>query len=116
MPQAPEQFLYLTTTGHKSGKPHHIEIWFVAHEGCFYIVAEKREQTHWIQNIRHDPYITFRIGTKTAKPDDPSYIGHGRVINPDDEPPLTQAVSALMDAKYGWSNGLIVELKPNSNR
>ncbi len=34
------QFLYLTTIGRKSGKPHQIEIWFVEYQGCCYIVNE----------------------------------------------------------------------------
>ena len=32
MTKKDKQFLYLTTTGHKSGAPHEIEIWFVPHE------------------------------------------------------------------------------------
>jgi hypothetical protein len=33
------------------------------------------------------------------------------VLN-DREPRLAATVKALFDAKYGWSDGLIVELKP----
>ena len=32
------------------------------------------------------------------------------LIENEAEPQLAQAVSALMDEKYNWSNGLIVEL------
>jgi hypothetical protein len=38
-----ERFLYLTTTGHKSGLPRRIEIWFVGHAGRHYLVSERRE-------------------------------------------------------------------------
>ena len=39
------QYLYLTTIGRKSGKPHSIEIWFVAHDGCYYMVNEDPEES-----------------------------------------------------------------------
>lgn len=100
------QYLYLTTTGHISGKPHEIEIWFVAHQGRYYLVSEKRERSHWVQNIRHDPAITFRVGEQ-------HFDGIGRAVDPGIEPELAEQVCALMDAKYGWSTGLIVELSPN---
>jgi deazaflavin-dependent oxidoreductase (nitroreductase family) len=100
------QFLYLTTTGWKSGKPHEIEIWYVAHGGRYYIVAEHLERTHWVQNIRHNPAITFRVGDK-------KFQGKGRVVDRASELELAAAVSGLMDAKYDWSDGLIVELAPS---
>ena len=100
-------YLYVTTTGWKSGKPHQIEIWFVAYNGAYYIVSERRERAHWVQNIRHSAAITFRVG-------DQNYTGTGREIDPAVEPELAPAVRHLMDAKYDWSDGLIVELKPSS--
>jgi deazaflavin-dependent oxidoreductase (nitroreductase family) len=100
-------YLYLTTTGWKSGNSHTIEIWFVAHEGRYYLVSEHRERSHGVQNIRHNPSVTFRVGEAT-------FQGTGRVVDPTAEPELAAAVSALMDAKYEWSDGLIVELKPES--
>jgi hypothetical protein len=35
-----------------------------------------------------------------------------RIVHDDGEPELTAAVKALSDAKYGWSDGLVVELLP----
>ncbi len=99
------QFLYLTTTGWKTGNPHAIEIWFVAHGRRYYVVSELRERSHWVQNIRQTPAVTFRVGENT-------YKGTGRVVDTAAEPALTAAISALMDAKYEWSDGLIVELSP----
>ncbi len=99
------EFIYVTTTGWKSGNPHTIEIWYVAYQGRYYIVSEHRERSHWVQNIRHDPAITLRVGERTTP-------GTGRAIDPAAEPELAAAVSALMDAKYEWSDGLIVELTP----
>ncbi|MCQ3932059.1 MAG: hypothetical protein DPW16_16535 [Chloroflexi bacterium] len=99
-------FCYVTTTGWKSGNPHEIEIWFVSHAGAYYIVAEGREKAHWVQNIRHNPAISVRVGDQT-------YQGKGRVIDRTAEPELAAAVAAKMDAKYEWSDGLIVELRPD---
>nr|PZN58390.1 MAG: hypothetical protein DIU68_02130 [Chloroflexota bacterium] len=102
-----EQYLYLRTTGHKTGNPHNIEIWFVEYGGCYYLVSEHRERAHWVQNIRHHPSVQFRVGQTTEE-------GIGRIVNADAEPELAAAVTRLMDDKYGWSDGLIVELRPVS--
>ena len=103
---AEPQFLYLTTTGWKSSNAHEIEIWFVSHAGRYYLVSEHRERSHWVQNIQHNPAIKFRVN-------EIPYDGTGRVVDSTAEPELTAKVSALMDAKYNWSNGLIVELSTN---
>jgi deazaflavin-dependent oxidoreductase (nitroreductase family) len=102
-------YLYLTTTGRKSGLPREIEIWFVAHGGHYYLVAEHRERAQWVQNIQADPAITFRLADRERGP---AFAGKGRVVSRDAEPELAASVSALMDAKYDWSDGLIVELAP----
>ncbi len=100
-------YVYVTTAGWKTGNPHTIEIWFVVYDARYYIVSEKRERSHWVQNIRHNPAIAFRVG-------DRHFQGRGRVVDPAAEPDLVAAVCALMDAKYDWSDGLIVELSPEA--
>lgn len=100
-----EEFLYLTTTGRKSSKPHEIEIWFVEHEGNYYLVSERYERSDWVQNIQHNSAVSFRVGQNT-------FEGRGRTVRRDDEPELVEAVSEKMNQKYGWSEGLIVELHP----
>jgi deazaflavin-dependent oxidoreductase (nitroreductase family) len=109
--KAAERFLYLTTAGHKSGLPRSIEIWFVEHAGAHYLVSERREESGWVKNIRHDPRVRFSVGTREA-PEEAAVAaaGRGRVIEEGAEPDLVRDVRALMDAKYGWSDGLVVEL------
>ena len=102
------KFLYLTTTGHRSGKPHLIEIWYVEHDGRYYIIAEKREAAHWVRNIRANPALRFRLGDTMAEDADLT-DGVGSMPADDD---LIAAVKAKMDAKHGWSNGLVVEIAP----
>ncbi len=99
------EFLYLTTTGWKSGKPHEIEIWYVNHRKCQYLVSGGGDEAHWVRNIQHNPRITFRILGQ-------NYTGVGRAINKATEPELARVVAELMQKKYNWSDGLIVELCP----
>jgi len=100
-----QQFLYLTTTGRKTDKPHKIEIWFVARDGKYYLVSEHGVRSHWVQNLKSDPKISFSVGKDT-------YRGRGHIINRKKESELAGKITALMNAKYKWSEGLIVELAP----
>ena len=106
-----ETFLYLTTIGRTSGLPRGIEIWFVEHAGRYYIVSERREESGWVKNLRKEPRVRFSIGTREA-PEAAlaSSVGRGRVVSATEAPDLVLAVRALMDAKYKWSDGLVVEL------
>ncbi|NUQ13495.1 MAG: nitroreductase family deazaflavin-dependent oxidoreductase [Gemmatimonadaceae bacterium] len=108
-----ENFLYLTTTGRTSGEPRRIEIWYVERAGCHYMISERREESNWVKNIQHDPEVIFSVGTR-ADPTAalPPTRATGRVVSERDEPELASAVRSLMDAKYGWSAGLIIELSP----
>ncbi len=100
-------YLYLTTTGWKTGNPHQIEIWYVAHKGHYYLVAETRDKAHWVQNIRYHPAVSVRVEGQT-------FEAIGRVVDPVREPELATEIRALMDVKYDWSDGVIVELSPST--
>lgn len=108
-----EHFLYLTTIGRKTGLPRQIEIWFVEHQGRYYLVSEAREESKWVKNLLEASRVHFSIGTRDATeavlPTTPAL---GRVVTPEREPLLVERVSALMQRKYGWSDGLMVELAP----
>ena len=101
------EFLYLTTTGWKTGRRHEIEIWYVAHGGCYYLVAEMGDRAHWVRNLQSTPRVIFYVEGRRRQ-------GAGRTVERAAEPELAAAVAALMDAKYGWSDGLIVELCPDA--
>lgn len=107
---ASEKYLYLTTTGHRSGKPHQIEIWYVEDSGRYYIVAEKGEAAHWVRNIRAKAALRFRLGDTMTEVAD-AELTDGRGSFPVDAE-LIAAVKAKMEAKHGWSNGLVVEITP----
>ncbi len=104
---AETQFLYLTTTGRRTGLPREIEIWYGLLDGRYYLISELRERADWVRNILAKPRVRFRVGR-----DGELIVGRARVVRDGDEPALATAVAALFDARYGWSNGLIVELTP----
>ena len=97
-------YLYLTTTGRVTGRAREIELWFAEHGGRFYLVAEC-ESANWVRNIQSQPQVKVRIG-------DAEFNAIARVVHNGREPQLAAAVKALFDAKYGWSDGFIVELTP----
>ena len=70
----------------------------------FYLVAE-REIANRVRNIQSQPQAKVRVG-------DAEFNAFARVVHKDREPQLALTVKALFDAKYGWSDGLIVELTP----
>ena len=108
MSEAEPQLLYLTTTGRATGLPREIEIWFTALDGRYYLISELRERAQWVRNIVHDPCVRFRVGA-----DGETMDGRARVVRADAEPALAAAVKARSDAKYGWSDGLLVEVTPD---
>jgi deazaflavin-dependent oxidoreductase (nitroreductase family) len=101
-------YLYLTTLGRVTRRPHQIEIWFVVHEGCCYMVSGGRVESDWVKNLLANPVVSWRVGSRDAT----LQQGTARTVDPSQEPDLHVAVSRLMDVKYNWSDGLIVELKP----
>lgn len=108
-----QQFLYLTTIGRTSGLPREIEIWFVEHAGRYYLVSEKREDSGWVKNIERTPAVSFSVGTsEDHQAALPARRASARTVRAEAEPELARTVAALMDAKYNWSDGLIVELSP----
>jgi deazaflavin-dependent oxidoreductase (nitroreductase family) len=101
--QEQQLFLYLTTKGWKTGRPHRIEIWFISNAGKYYVLSERKEKAHWVQNIMHNQRVLFTVNSK-------SFEGTARIVDKHTESKLAERISSLMHTKYGWSDGLIVEL------
>jgi len=99
-----QQYLYLTTQGRKSGLSREIEIWFTSRDGRYYVIAEYAS-SHWVQNLQADARVHVRVGGK-------SFDGMARLIVPQSEPELHRAVQELSRKKYGWGEGLVIELAP----
>jgi hypothetical protein len=85
--------------------PREIEIWFVVYCDHFYLFAETREAAAWIKNVRRNPEILVRIGDRQ--------IGAtARVLDRETDRELWDQVAAIADCKYGWGDGLPMEINP----
>ncbi|MER3407821.1 MAG: hypothetical protein C4292_03350 [Nitrososphaera sp.] len=62
---------------------------------------------HTVKNILYDRNVTFKVGSRAFK-------GIARPVSQEEETGLAAQVSKLMDSKYGWSQGLTVELEPQA--
>ncbi|MAG35544.1 MAG: hypothetical protein CL878_04775 [Dehalococcoidia bacterium] len=111
VPQEPP-YLYLTTTGRRSGRPHQIEIWFTTHEGRCFVISERAESADWVRNLRREPRVTISVGSRDAAP----IAARARVLAAGRERALWDAVRARSVEKYGWGDGLVVEIEPSAER
>ncbi len=105
---AEEQVLYLTTIGRTTGLPREIEIWFVAFSERLYLFAETGEAAGWVKNIKRNPKVVVRIGNLQIN-------GTARILDRQDDRELWDRVAAIADRKYGWGDGLPVEISPVSS-
>ena len=96
-----EEYLYLTTRGRKSGVPREIEIWFTHREEHFYVIAEY-PTSNWVQNLVACPEVQVRIAGN-------SFRARAQIIPESD---LSRVIQKLSRDKYGWGDGLVVELMP----
>lgn len=99
-----EKYLYLTTRGRRSGLPREIEIWFTHLRGRFYVIAEYPD-SNWVENLRADPEVNVRVGNK-------QFAGKARLVPKEQDRELVAEVQALSAKKYGWGDGLLVEILP----
>lgn len=97
------QYLYLTTIGRTTGKPREIEIWFVEYEGKFYILAEHYHKAQWVKNISRNASVSVRLGSER-------FDATARVLGPESDETLWSTAQQLAREKYGWGDGLPVEI------
>jgi deazaflavin-dependent oxidoreductase (nitroreductase family) len=102
---ADKQVLYLTTVGRRTGLPREIEIWFVVWCERLYLFAETREAAGWVRNIRRNPKVKVRIREWNIE-------AMARVLDPRADRKLWDRVAAIANRKYGWGDGLPVEITP----
>lgn len=71
-----------------------------------YLCSEGRENADWVKNIRHNPAVQYGFGGWHG---DKAHAT-ARVI---DDPALIHTLTRLFDARYQWSDGAFVEIKPD---
>lgn len=98
-------YLYLTTTGRKTGLPREIEIWFVASGGTLYVLAERFHDAQWVRNIERNPRVRIRLGGEERE-------ATARVLDPDRDAEEWRTAQRLARDKYGWGDGLPVRITP----
>jgi deazaflavin-dependent oxidoreductase (nitroreductase family) len=103
--RSPRQFLYLTTTGRVSGKPREIEIWYMESDGRYYLLSEGGRKADWVRNIERDPKVRVAIGKR-------EFAATARVLDAARDPEAWALAQRLGRDKYGWGDGLPVEIVP----
>ena len=98
--------LYLTTVGRTSGVPRQIEIWFVAAGGKYYLLAEHFRRAQWVQNIERNPSVQVRLGGQER-------AATARILDETADRETWQLAQDLARQKYGWGDGLPVEIAPD---
>ena len=67
---AADKYIYLTTIGRRTGRPHTVELWFAVARGNLYLSHEGK-YTDWMKNILSNHRVTFMIrgliGAGTAR-------------------------------------------------
>ena len=101
---AQRQVLYLTTVGRVTGLLREIEIWFVVFEDKFYLFAEHFD-AGWVKNIKRNPSVWVRIGRRRL-------AALARVLDRKRDRKLWSEVQRIANSKYGWGEGLPVEIAP----
>lgn len=98
--------LYLTTTGRRTGLPREIEIWFVTNGETLYVLAEHFHKAQWVKNIERNPRVIVRLG-------DRRFSATARVLDQDADRAVWRRAQELEREKYGWGEGLPVEILLN---
>ena len=100
-------FLYLTTTGRKTGLPREIEIWYVESGGRYYLLAEKFFDAQWVRNIQKEPRVRVRVNGRERD-------ATARILDQDRDRAFWDLAQRLGREKYGWGEGLPVEISPQA--
>jgi deazaflavin-dependent oxidoreductase (nitroreductase family) len=74
-----EKFIYLTTTGRKTGKPHTVELWFAFARGKLYL-SHEGGSTDWMRNLAKQAEVGVRVGAVTSKAKAQTAKGNAREL------------------------------------
>jgi hypothetical protein len=72
-------------------------------------VSEHGPRAHWVQNLLAEPRVRWQVGSGRLS-------GLARVVRVETAPALVRDIQARSKKKYGWGDGLVVELDPGPRR
>lgn len=111
MSSAGETFLYLHTTGRTSRLERTTELWFVEVDGRYFVVAETGAEAQWVKNLIADATIQLSVGERESRGRILSKRrGRARLLTDGVDDAVAARARTAMQAKYDWSDGLVVEL------
>lgn len=102
---ARDEYLYVTTRGRRTGRPHTIEIWFGtdcgagdasrgaeggADHGSLYLLSGGGDRSDWVRNLLADPRVEVRFADQTR-------AGQARLVT---DPQEERRARRLLAAKY----------------
>jgi hypothetical protein len=67
------------------------------------------ETSNWVRNVRACADVQVRVAGL-------NFVGTARTVSPESEPELHRKVQNLSREKYGWGDGLVVELRARDER
>jgi deazaflavin-dependent oxidoreductase (nitroreductase family) len=80
---AAEDYVYITTVGRVTGKPHTIEIWFGTNGDTIYVLAGSRHDADFVKNATKQPAVDVRIAST-------QFAGTARIVTDADEDALAR--------------------------
>jgi hypothetical protein len=102
---AHEELCYLITAGRSTGTDHTVEIWFVCHEGAFFLLSGAGDGADWVQNLRAQPAARLRIGG-----DEGGVTGD----EPGPDDPVQAEARHLLREKYAYEGDDLVDWAKDS--
>jgi hypothetical protein len=59
-----------------------------------------------LQNLRANPAVQVRVGER-------KFIAHARMLTLETDAEVLNEIRSFSSSKYGWSEGTVVELRPD---
>jgi deazaflavin-dependent oxidoreductase (nitroreductase family) len=95
-----EKFIYLTTTGRKTGRSYTKELWFAVASGKIFL-SHEGGYTDWMKNIARNPRVSARIGSRNIEAD-------GRILGEKGEP-REMGKKSLYEKYYGPASKEVID-------
>jgi deazaflavin-dependent oxidoreductase (nitroreductase family) len=95
-----EQYIYLTTTGRKTGRSYTKELWFAIDNGKIYL-SHEGQHTDWMKNIAKNRRVRVKIGSVTFEAD-------GKITR-DGETAREAGKRSLYEKYYGSASKEIID-------